>query len=165
VTVQIDDYERLVVDRLARREVELAIGDGRGVLLGHEAGEGTLEVFRLGERDLLALIASYADEPDFETMAREAAATEPSPMAILVVDSGELVWLRSAASWPEARVVTEAANTAPPRDWGPVDTDALVVHLPIAAYAVGEIRVDRERYGLDAWRITDGATSRRPNAG
>jgi hypothetical protein len=61
--VQIDDYERLVVDGLARGEVELAIGDGRSVLLGHEAGEGTLEVFRLGERDLLAVIASCADEP------------------------------------------------------------------------------------------------------
>jgi hypothetical protein len=36
------------------------------VLLGHEAGEGILEVFRLGEHDLLAPIVSYADEPDLE---------------------------------------------------------------------------------------------------
>lgn len=38
----------------------------------HEAGEGILEVFRLGEHDLLAPIVSYADEPDLETMARDA---------------------------------------------------------------------------------------------
>jgi hypothetical protein len=56
--VQLDDYERFVVDALERGEAEIAIGDSRGVLLGHEAGEGILEVFRLGEHDLLAPIVS-----------------------------------------------------------------------------------------------------------
>jgi hypothetical protein len=98
-------------------------------------------------------------------MARDAAALEPAAIACVEVHSGELVVLRSAVPWPEARVVAELASPGAPRDWGPVDADALVVRVPSAAYAVGEIRVERERYGFDAWRIRHGATDWRPAAG
>ena len=150
---QVDDYEQLVVGALGRGEVEIAVGAGRGVLLGHEAGEGALEVFRLGARDLLALIASYADEPDVEEMARDAAGVEASPLARIDVRCGEVVFVRAAVPWSETRVAVEAPGSVAARDRGAVATDALVVQLPPSGYAVGAIRVDRDRYGLDAWRI------------
>jgi hypothetical protein len=110
-------------------------------------------VFRLGEDDLLALIVSFADGPDLETMARDAAALEPEAIMLVEVTSGERALLRSAVPWPQTTVVAEAAGSSIPRDRETADTGALVVRQTPGIHAVGEIRVDCDRYGLDAWRI------------
>jgi len=151
--VRDDAYERVVVGALARGEIEIPVGDGHGALLGHEADEGPLEVFRLDERELLVLIASYADAPDLDLMAADAAAADARSVSRLAVRSGELVVLRSAVPWSQATVAVERPRPTAPRDWGPVDTEALVVGLASGDYSVGEVRVDRERYGFDAWRL------------
>ena len=150
---QVADYERLVVTALDRGEVEIGIGNGRGVLLGHEADEGPLEVFRVGDRELLALIVSYADQPDPEAMAEHAASISANTVATLTVHHAHIVFLRSAVPWSDARVVTEQPSSYARTTRARADIDALVVALPRGDYAVGRASVDHDRYGFDAWRI------------
>ena len=150
---QAADYERLVVAALARGEVEIAIAKGHGVLLGHEADEGPLEVFRVSDRELLALIFSYADQPDPAATAEHAASVSADTVATLPVHGEQIVLLRSAVPWSDANVAAEQPGPYARTTRGQADIDALVVALPRGDYAVGRVRVDHDRYGLDAWRI------------
>jgi hypothetical protein len=110
-------------------------------------------VFRLGERELLALILSFGDQPDSEAMAEEAAAIPADSIATLAVRSEQVVLLRSAVPWSQANVVTERRPPAARGARTRADIDALVVALPRGDYAVGRITVGHDHYGYDAWRI------------
>ena len=129
-------YEREVVDGLAQGRRQIAVGDAHAILLGHEAGEGTLEVFRTDDDDLVAVIASYADRDDPETWARAAMEHDAKPVAQIEVTTDQVVFLRSAVSWTDMK-----------------DKESLAAALRSGTYAVTEIRVDCDEYGFDAWRF------------
>lgn len=130
----LDDYEALV-DRLSSGKTELAVGDGRAFVLQHEAGEGALEVFREDNRELLAIIARYADE-DSGDFTRAAAGMSLGDVGEIEIRTGEVALVRAAVPWAEAG-----------------EDESLVVSLPSARYAVREGRLDEEGFGIDVWRI------------
>jgi hypothetical protein len=136
-------------------EIEVEVGTGRGLVLGSDYDDGTLEVFRASDDELLFVGVRYADSIDYSRFVADALALELESVGEMAITSGELAILAAAAPWHGSPIVREQAKPYP-TDWGGPSEDILVAAALPGNHQMLGAEVDRDAYGLAVWRLTRG---------